>query len=253
MTPLAKVGGLADVVGALAAEQARRGHRVDRGAARLSRPASCPPAGRTQPLGGAEVPWGLGSEPARSSCAERAAARGARACCWSTIAASGVSSTAPASTTTRATRRGLRRQRRALPVLRARRAGGAGAAGRARRHPARPRPPGGWAPCFVRTHVADEPAFAGAATVFTIHNLGYQGIHDAWVLALAGFGARAVLSGGPVRVLGPRQLHEGRARVRRHALDREPALRARDPDRAASSASGSRACWRGAAPTCAAS
>src|SRR5947208_2514859 len=31
-----------------------------------------------------------------------------------------------------------------------------------------------WALCFVRTHEAARPAFQEAATVFTIHNLGYQ-------------------------------------------------------------------------------
>ena len=44
-----------------------------------------------------------------------------------------------------------------------------------------------WAPCFVRTHDAEDAAFQGTATVFTIHNLGYQGIVDPWILGLAGF------------------------------------------------------------------
>jgi starch synthase len=39
----------------------------------------------------------------------------------------------------------------------------------------------------VRTHDAEESAWDGTATVFTIHNLGYQGIVDPWVLGLAGF------------------------------------------------------------------
>src|SRR5439155_11591542 len=41
-----------------------------------------------------------------------------------------------------------------------------------------------WAPCFLRTHEGYEAAFGSVATVFTVHNLGYQGIHDSWVLAL---------------------------------------------------------------------
>jgi glycogen synthase len=44
-----------------------------------------------------------------------------------------------------------------------------------------------WAPCFVRTHDAEESAFAGTATVFTIHNLGYQGIVDPWASGSPGF------------------------------------------------------------------
>ena len=45
-----------------------------------------------------------------------------------------------------------------------------------------------WAVCFLRTHERLAAPFASAAAAFTIHNLGYQGIHDPWVLALAGFG-----------------------------------------------------------------
>ena len=54
-----------------------------------------------------------------------------------------------------------------------------------------------WAPCFVRTHDAEDNAFSGTATVFTIHNLGYQGITDSWVLGLAGFGGEHFSAGGP--------------------------------------------------------
>jgi starch synthase len=39
----------------------------------------------------------------------------------------------------------------------------------------------------VRTHEQRARVFRGTATVFTIHNLGYQGIYDPWVLGLAGF------------------------------------------------------------------
>src|SRR5437762_8184869 len=63
MAPFVKVGGLADVVGALSREQARRGHRVTvvlPGYAALAWPEGWRPA----PLGRSEVPWGMGREPA---------------------------------------------------------------------------------------------------------------------------------------------------------------------------------------------
>ena len=58
MAPLVKVGGLADVVGALSAEQARRGHRVvvalpDYRTLRL------PEGWSREPLGSSEVKWRL--------------------------------------------------------------------------------------------------------------------------------------------------------------------------------------------------
>src|SRR5439155_1062067 len=59
-----------------------------------------------------------------------------------------------------------------------------------------------WIPCFVRTHEADTRAFQGVATVFTIHNLGYQGIHDPWVLGLAGFGREFFYPSGPFEFWG---------------------------------------------------
>ena len=40
----------------------------------------------------------------------------------------------------------------------------------------------------LRNLAWNNPILRGVACVFTIHNLGYQGITDAWVLALAGFG-----------------------------------------------------------------
>jgi starch synthase len=54
-----------------------------------------------------------------------------------------------------------------------------------------------WAPCFVRTHEAGHPIFARTATVFTVHNLGYQGIHDPFVLGLAGFGRELFYPSSP--------------------------------------------------------
>ena len=110
-----------------------------------------------------------------------------------------------------------------------------------------------WTPCLVRTHEARAAVFRDTATVFTIHNLGYQGIYDPWVLGLAGFPRAPVPRRQPVRVLGPGELHEGRPGLRRPALDREPALRPGDAAGRTSTASGSRACCAGAARTCAAS
>ena len=64
MAPLAKVGGLADVVGALAFEQARRGHHVT-----IVLPAyqslDLPGGWTRRAFQGCEVPWGLSKEPAR--------------------------------------------------------------------------------------------------------------------------------------------------------------------------------------------
>ena len=63
MAPLAKVGGLADVVGALAFEQARRGHDVT-----VVLPAyqslELPGGWTRRAFEGCEVPWGLAREPA---------------------------------------------------------------------------------------------------------------------------------------------------------------------------------------------
>lgn len=58
MTPLAKVGGLGDVVGALAAEQARRGHKVTV-ALPAYRALAVPPGWARRRLPAVEVPWGL--------------------------------------------------------------------------------------------------------------------------------------------------------------------------------------------------
>src|SRR4029450_6662367 len=61
--PLAKVGGLADMVGTLAAEQARRGHRVVV-ALPAYRDRKVPKDWTSGALGDAQVPWGMGKEPA---------------------------------------------------------------------------------------------------------------------------------------------------------------------------------------------
>jgi starch synthase len=59
-----------------------------------------------------------------------------------------------------------------------------------------------WGPCFVRTHKAGQPRFRDTATVFTIHNLGYQGLYDPWVLALAGFPPSQFFPGSPFEFWG---------------------------------------------------
>jgi starch synthase len=59
-----------------------------------------------------------------------------------------------------------------------------------------------WVPCFVRTHEAAGRAFERAATVFTVHNLGYQGIHEPYVLALAGFGRELFYPASPFEFWG---------------------------------------------------
>jgi starch synthase len=44
----------------------------------------------------------------------------------------------------------------------------------------------GLAPVFLKTHLWDDPSLARCATVFTIHNLAYQGIFNSDTLALLG-------------------------------------------------------------------
>jgi starch synthase len=54
----------------------------------------------------------------------------------------------------------------------------------------------------VRTHESHRPEFRGSATVFTIHNLGYQGIVDPWILGLAGFARDVFTPAGPFEFWG---------------------------------------------------
>jgi starch synthase len=182
--PLVRVGGRADMVGGLAREQARRGHRV------LVVMPHYPfiefPAGASRrALAEIEVPWGMGRERAAFELVEFAAGdlrlllvshTGARAfygragvyddpetgAAWGDNAERFVFFA-------RAALEGLKQLGESFDCL------------HAHDHQA------AWAPCFARTHEAQEPAFARMATIFTVHNLGYQGLYDTWVLALAGF------------------------------------------------------------------
>jgi starch synthase len=199
MVPLAKVGGLADVVGALSTEQTRRGHRVVV-ALPCYRTIDLPPGWSRRSLGGCDVPWGMGREPARFElCAppsggprvllvghagerrffdrpgiyddprtgEGFADNGERFLFFA-----------------RAVFSGLERLGERFDVL------------HAHDHQA------AWATCLARTLDAAAAGLAGAATVFTIHNLGYQGIHDPWVLGLAGFGREVFYPSGPFEYWG---------------------------------------------------
>src|SRR5437773_934133 len=170
MAPLAKVGGLADMVGALAAEQARRGHRVTV-ALPGYRDLTIPPGWRSVPLAHAEVPWGLRREPAAFEVCEDPNT-GLRVLLVRHpgerrfFDRPGIYDDPRTGEGfpdnperflffARAALEGLARLGERFEIVHA--------------HDHQ----GGWAPCFVRTHLAAEPAFSGAATVFTIHNLGY--------------------------------------------------------------------------------
>ena len=195
--PLAKVGGLADMVGTLAAEQARRG---DRAVVVLPawRDRDVPTGWSRRALPGAEVPWGLGKEPASFELLSAPDA-GLR---FLLVDHAGVRRffDRPGIYDDPTTRQGyadngerfLFFARAALAGLR--QLGEPVDVLHAHDHQA------AWAPCFARTHEAET--FAGAATVFTIHNLGYQGIHDAWVLALAGFGGELFYPASPFEFWG---------------------------------------------------
>ena len=189
MAPLVKVGGLADVVGSLATEQARRGHRVT--VAIPGYRSVEVPAGWTRVLlAGAVVPWGMGRERARFELLRpprSAEAGGAlrvllvghagerrffdRPGIYDEPAtAAGYPDNAERFLFfARAALEGLKALGEPVDVLHAHDQQAA------------------WAPCFVRTHEARAKVFRGTATIFTIHNLGYQGIYDPWVLGLAGF------------------------------------------------------------------
>jgi len=184
MAPLAKVGGLGDVVAALAKSQVRRGHRVLVVLPHY-RDLALPAGWRVHEFGTTRVPWGVGHEPVRFHIAEDAA---------SELRVLTIEHTGDRRFFQRAgiyddpvTREGhpdnaerfLFFSRAAVEALK----------GFGERfdvlhcHDQQT----AWVPCLLRTHQSDEPVFDGTATVFTIHNLGYQGVVDQWVLGLAGF------------------------------------------------------------------
>ena len=203
MAPAVKVGGLGDVIGALAREQARRGHRVIV-ALPAYRGIDTKAIGPRKRLGRVELPWGVRREEAAidlCALAEDGAGAPLRVLLVDHVGerrffdrpgiyddpATGEGYTDNAERFlffSRAAIEGLKLLGEPFDVL------------HAHDHQA------GWVPCFARTHEARHPAFAGAGTIFTIHNLGYQGIHDPWVLGLAGFGRELFYPASPFEFWG---------------------------------------------------
>ncbi len=197
--PLAKVGGLADMVAALAAEQARRGDEVTVVLPGY-RDLELPEGARVRGLEAARVPWGVGHEPASFELIEPAG-EGPRVLLVRHEGARrffdrpgvyddpNLGHGYPDNAERflffcRAALEGLKRLGFRVDVL------------HAHDHQA------AWVPCFLRTHDAHERAFQGAATVFTLHNMGYQGIADAFVLGLAGFSRELFYPASPFEYWG---------------------------------------------------
>jgi starch synthase len=199
MAPLAKVGGLGDVVSALALEQARRGHRVLVTLPRY-RDMVIPRGWSLHELGGAKVPWGIAQEQAKFQIAESPG--GELRVLLVDHAGERRFFDRPGIYDDPATREG--HPDNAERFLFFARAAIEGLKGfgetwdvlHAHDQQA------AWAPCFLRTHEADEPGFAGTATVFTIHNLGYQGIVDPWLLSVAGFSRELFFPQSPFEYWG---------------------------------------------------
>ena len=203
MAPVVKVGGLADVIGALAREQARRGHRVVV-ALPAYRVADLRSLGTRQRIGRLELPWGVraeeaafdlytpppmdGESPLRVLLVDHVGERrffDRPGIYDDPVSGEGYPDNGERFLFfARAAIEGLKLLGESFDVL------------HAHDHQA------GWVPCFARTHEAGHSAFAAAATVFTIHNLGYQGIHDPWVLGLAGFGRELFYPTGPFEFWG---------------------------------------------------
>jgi starch synthase len=197
--PVIKVGGLADMVAGLVGEQVRRGHRITVVAPGF-RDAVVPPGWVRTAVATCNVPWGMGREPARI---ERLAppAGGLEVLLVSHAGERrffdrpGIydDPTQGRSYPDNA-ERFLFFCRAAVEWLKT--AGGPYDVIHAHDHQA------AWVPCLVRTHEQGADAFRGTAVVFTIHNLGYQGIHDPFVLGLAGFGGDLFYPAGPFEYWG---------------------------------------------------
>ena len=199
MTPLAKVGGLADVVSALALEQSRRGHHVLVVLPHY-RTIQLPADWTTHDLGGTRVPWGLAQEPVRFTIAEDP--QGGLRVLLVDHTGDRRFFARPGIYDDPVTREGWPdNAERFLFFARAALVGLKGFGETfdiVHAHDQQ----AAWVPCFVRTHEADEPAFADVATVFTIHNLGYQGIADPWLMSVAGFSRELFFPQSPFEYWG---------------------------------------------------
>ena len=199
LEPLAKVGGLADMVSALAAEQARHGHRVT-----VMIPAyqwiEIPKNWMHEPPVHLDVPWGLKREPARVE-SVRAEVDGVEVLLighggerrffdrpgvyndpetgqgWNDNAERYLFFC-------RAAVEWLRQMDRRPDIV------------HAHDHQA------GWVAALIRMSEGGGAAFHDTGTVFTIHNLGYQGIHDAFVLGLAGVAGNLFYPASPFEFWG---------------------------------------------------
>ena len=198
MAPLVKIGGLADVVGALSSEQARRGHRVTV-AIPAYRTLQVPRDWKRRALEDGAVPWGMGREPASFElCVPEAGPRvllvghaGERhfferpGVYDDPRSGQGYADNAERFLFfARAALEGLVRLGEPLDIL------------HGHDHQA------AWAMCLARTHEPYVQAFRDTGTVFTVHNLGYQGIHDPWVLGLVGIGSELFYASGPFEFWG---------------------------------------------------
>ena len=199
MAPLAKVGGLGDVVSALAREQANRGHRVLVVVPRY-RDLTIPKGWTVHEWGATRVPWGLGLEPARFQIAEDPT--GSLRALLVDHAGERRFFDRPGFYDDPSTLEGwpdnaerfLFFARAAIEALK----GFGETFDIIHAHDQQ----AAWVPCFVRTHEADEPAFADLATIYTIHNLGYQRIVDPWVLSVAGFSRELFFPQSPFEYWG---------------------------------------------------
>ena len=169
MAAFAKVGGLGDVVGALSAEQVRRGHRVVVAMPHW-RDLVVPKGWQLTDLSGTLVPWGMGYEPAKFTVADGPSDQP------SVLLVDHAGDRRffhrPGFYDDPSTHEGypdnaerfLFFTRAAIEAVK----GFGETFDVVHAHDQQ----AAWAPCFVRTHDAEESAFAHTATVFTIHNLG---------------------------------------------------------------------------------